>query len=326
MKRNYIIIILIVIAACAVAVVSCNKDKQDQPTSNSVKQAIECESNMDDYLIAFKNKLLSAEKGVESIGMEQAQQDLCNLLNFDFGDANYPTDTYQYDTIHVKLAVNGSQVDLAQLASAYISAQQQIIDSYKKVELPEKSVCFVVCNINEMESRDGETDVEIVVVYRGYIGPIPDNHDTLDWRPKNLAGTCDGQFVNQLGAPEIIRQWLRDTQNTPNCNNGGRIYYTDGADWQKDGHNTYDAVAGRYKIFGVFTQNIDTVCIPHEDMEYYFANALDYWDDEVLDSHIMLTVRVITYYDNDPPISGLWTWLISIYHAKPNCTGTDPIV
>ena len=289
---------------------------------------------MDDYLIAFKNKLLSAEKGVESIGMEQAQQDLCNLLNFDFGDANQPTDTYQYDTIHVKLAVNGSQVDLAQLASAYINAQQQIIESYKKVELTDKSVYTIVCSFNSVENRDGNTDVEIVITYRGYIGQRNYIHDTLDWRPTRLGGTCNGLYVGLSGGPIIMEQWLREDQLIPECENGGRVYLTNHGTHLIIGLDTYDEIAERFKVYASYVQNQNTVCIPHEDMEYYFANILDYWDYELPSTNIAISILVDilqisqhgAYYINHEQYIGWWTWFVSISHAKPNCSGTDPIV
>ena len=104
-KFNSIIaIIALAIVATAVAVVSCKKEMQEQAMNNE-KQGGLCYDNMDEYLMSFKKKLLSAQKGEETISLEQAQRDLGNLLNFDFGDANYPTDVYHVDTIHSKLTL-----------------------------------------------------------------------------------------------------------------------------------------------------------------------------------------------------------------------------
>lgn len=109
-KSNSILaIVAMAIVATAVAFVSCKKEKQEQ-TSNNTEQSVQCSDNMDEYLISFKKKLLSAQKGDETISLEQAQRDLGNLLNFDFGDANYPTNLYHVDTIHAKLTVIQGQL------------------------------------------------------------------------------------------------------------------------------------------------------------------------------------------------------------------------
>ena len=81
----------------AAILVGCKKEKQEVKVCD-VKPNNQVIGNMDDYLISFKKRMLSATKGDESISLEQAQRDLGNLLNFDFGDANYATDEIQYDT------------------------------------------------------------------------------------------------------------------------------------------------------------------------------------------------------------------------------------
>ena len=150
---------------------------------------------MDEYLMAFKKKLFSAEKGGETISLEQARLDLGNLLNFDFGDANYATDVFQYDTIHLKLTTTNGQVDLSQLAVTYNNAVDEIIEVYHSSNLPEKSVYVISCDFNETISKDGETeDVEIIVVTRGYTGSGTVSHNTYDCRTTNRGGTCDGFY------------------------------------------------------------------------------------------------------------------------------------
>ena len=99
-------IIVMAIGAIAVAVVSCKKEKHEQ-TTNKMEQSAQSSENTDEYLISFKEKLLSAQKGDESITIEQAQLDLGNLLNFDFGDAKYASNVYEYDTLYIALETNG---------------------------------------------------------------------------------------------------------------------------------------------------------------------------------------------------------------------------
>lgn len=148
MKKKIIFIAtFMVIVATAVAVVSCKKERHDQ-NANGSEQTVQTADNMDEYLMAFKKKLLSAEKGGETISLEQAERDLGNLLNFDFGDANFVTDKIRYDTFYIPVELEGSFVDMAQLANTYNMAFANILGTYNQVGFPEKSVLFITCSIN----------------------------------------------------------------------------------------------------------------------------------------------------------------------------------
>lgn len=92
--------------------------------------------------------------------------------------------------------------------------------------------------------------------------------------------------------------------------------------------------AGSFDIFGVFTYRIDTVCISHDEMEYYYTNILNYYNQET--STILPTRAIMrTYVDtavipySQPNLNGypgdLWYWRIFIHYGKPNCTNSDPI-
>ena len=58
-KTRFLIATLLVVMATVVAVVSCKKERHDQ-NSNGNEQTVQNADNMDDYLMAFKKKLLSA--------------------------------------------------------------------------------------------------------------------------------------------------------------------------------------------------------------------------------------------------------------------------
>lgn len=327
--KNILMITLLVIATCAIAIVSCTKEKQEK-ASNNKELIVSDADNMDDYLLAFKEKLLTAEKGGETIGLEQALRDLGNLLNYDFGDANYATDMFQNDTLYVKLSCNNGFVDLSQLAVTYNEALSKIRASFQGIDLPDKSVYMISSEYDEAGSRDGNTeDMRIVVTYRGLGNNTPNTHDTLDWKVLYHSGSCDGSVLDWC-AGERMQKWLREAEAIPSCENG-RLYYTDQGNWSKNGYQTYDATADRYKIFTVFTYRIDTVCISHEDMEYYFDNTLDYWYVEKPSNHIITgsTVSTNCIHYEQPNVNNYpgdcWYWVVVLYHAKPNCTSSDPL-
>lgn len=316
---------MLMVISMGIIAISCNKEKNEE-SSNIIEKTTGNESNMDNYLTAFKERLLSAEKGGETVTMEQARRDLCNLLNFDFGDANYATDMFYIDTIHSKLSCENGVVDLSRLAVTYNDALSKITASYLAVDLPEKSVYAISCEYDETDDKDGNTvDVIIVVTYRGLGNILPDGHDTLDWKPTRYSGTCDGSIIYK-GAPEVIEHWITVASPLPNCQNGGRLYFTDEENWYKYGYDTYDPVTGRYKVFCMFTDQIDTVCIPHVDMEYYFHNIMDYWDQEKPALHIVTEPLINHDLIQIIPGDDCHYWLVRIKHGKPNCTETDPLM
>jgi len=330
MKKFSIISIFVMVAAIVVAVVSCKKDSIQQ-TTNNTEQSLQNSDNMDEYLMAFKKKLLSAEKGGETISLEQAQRDLGNLLNFDFGDANYATNVLQYDTIHLQLTTTNGMVDLSQLAVTYNNAVDEITETYHNVNLPEKSVYTIFCKFNETESKDGETDdVEIVVVTRGLGIGFNFFYDTLDWKPQNHAGTCDGQHYG-YGGPEVMEYWIKHAQLHMDCENGGRIYFTEVGVWTIRGCDTYDPANNCFKIYTSIDPSHDPDCITHDVMLYYYSNINAYRNqqgalDHEITSVIIRYIGVVSCNINGFLYQHFNTWRVNLEHGKPNCTESHPIV
>ena len=264
--------------------------------------------------------------------LEQAQNDLSNLLNFDFGDASYATDVFKNDTLFVKVASDNGMVDLSQLSATYSDAFDQILTSYRTLDLEEKSVYSIYCEYEGENSKDGDDDerMKIIVTYRGFTGNTRDiQHDTLSWQPGRIGTSCDDPTISYGGALNM-QNWITNAQPTFSCPNAGRLYFTQTYDWFLHGCNTYDPIAGRYKVFTEFTYNPDTICISHEDMEYYFTNIIDYFEQYKPSGHIVIYVYVdcwVIPYDpqniNGYPGNCNY-WRIQIRHGKPNCTDTNP--
>ena len=330
-KTSILITTALVIVATAVAVVSCKKEKHDQ-NANGNEHFVQTADNMDEYLMSFKKKLLSAEKGGETISLEQAERDLGNLLNFDFGDANYATDVFQRDTICLKLSTTNGMVDLSQLAVTYNNAVGEIIETYGNVTLSEKSVYAVSCKFIEGESKDGEIeDVEIVLITRGQTElPFP-YYATIDWKPRENTSDCYGQHWG-YGGPDVMEQWILDSQEHMGCMNGGRVYFTEVGSWTIYGHETHDMETNCFGIYTSIDPCHNTNCITYEEMRYYYANILSNWHQQGFASHEIMGVRIILvhvvhgYTNTNQFVSFFDTWKVTINHAKPNCTETDPLL
>ena len=329
-KSNAIFAILaMAIVAIAVAIVSCKKEKQE-PTTINTEQSVQSTENMDEYLNSFKKKLLSAEKDGETIGLEQAQRDLGNLLNYDFGDANYASNVFQNDTLHLQLELTDGQIELYQLAEVYNEAIESILDIYHDCNLPEKSVYDITCKLSASVNKSSDSsDVEIIVTTRGDSGITYYSHDNYDWRPKNYAGTCDGQYVGYIGGPEIMVAWINASQQQMDCSNG-RLYYTDVDHWYADGYKFYDAVNQCFRIYTSFAQDQDLVCISHDDMEYYYSQILYLYHQQSFGNHrILYSIinhknYIHCYVPALDEVRDLYTWRVTIRHGKVNCTQEPP--
>ena len=323
------------VAVTTITIVSCQKDKQTgKENGRSILSENEKTDNMDEYLLSFKDKLLNATKDGETIGVEQALLDMGNLLNFDFGDANNATNIFLFDTLYAQLPLTNGMVYLSDLATTYNNAFTQILNSYRALDLPDKSVYAISCNLDETGDNNNTEKVCFIVKYRGFarndIFGTFNGHDTLSWHPTYWGGSCDDPTIEYGGAADM-EIWLNHSQPEFNCINGGRFYFTEYGCWGKKGYDTYDSVANRYKIFTEYTYQIDTVCISHEDMEYYYSNILDYFNQEKPSGHIMDQAHVLCTVISIPPDNpdhhpgDCWFWWVSIYHGKGNCTDIEPI-
>lgn len=333
MKKHFLILAAIILTAVATfTIVSCNKEKGEVYAVKNVNLTEDShETNMDGYLLSFKQRLLSAQKGEESYDLEQARIDLCNLLNYDFGDVNLPTNIFEYDTLYVKLVLTDGMVDLSQLAITYNKAFNLILAAYRGLDLPEKSIYSVSCEFEDEGYKDSNAvDLRIVVSYRGFTRSLPSLHDTLSWQPTIIGTSCDDPTMPYGGAV-VMRNWIIQAQPALGCPDGGRMYFTNEQDWSKYGYDTFDSTEGRYRIFTLFTYQIDTVCISHEDMEYYFTNILDYFNQEIPSDHVMNCAHVYVdpsyiYYSpyniNHYP-GNCWFWYVHIKHGKMNCTDSN---
>lgn len=340
MKKKIILIAtFLVIVATAVAVVSCKKERHDQ-NANGSEQTVQTADNMDEYLMAFKKKLLSAEKGGETISLEQAERDLGNLLNFDFGDANYATDVFQHDTIHAKLTLTDGQVDLSQLAVTYYELLSQTRETYNQANLPNKSVYFITCSFSD-NAKEEKIDVEIILTMRGLRDENTTGSNNNGWRPTNHGGSCDGTIIG-CGAPEELAWWLNRGLCLYGCPDGqGRVYFEE-VEYSYKNSNSTDMIDTNspcgYKLYVSWEPNQDNVCISNSELLYYYYQARSLWDDydnflpNHPSDHVVVSYEVCHMASGYNFINGQhipqlpYIWQFKVGHAKLHCTPLPPEV
>lgn len=327
MKRfNSIIAILgLAIVAIAVAFVSCKKEKQEQKSYN-VEQSVQNSDNMDEYLMSFKKRLLSAQKGEETIGLEQAQRDLGNLLNFDFGDIYHVTNAFHSDTLHLELALSQGQVELSQLAKVYTLAYEQIEEAFNLVELPNKTVYTVYCVFNQQVKNDDLVDVELVVTTRGFNETnnqrdLPNLYDC--WSVYHGRGNCDGLYIGYDHVSVLQSVYFL---NMPHygCPNG-TVYFTDislteiyANNYPETGSQTYNH---GYRLWFGNQWEYENGYVDVDEMVYYYHNLCDIIDDEIdaLNDDDFKVATISCAIHNVPFTSNLYQFVIKLQYGKINC-------
>lgn len=332
-KTTVVITTLLVMVATAVAVVSCKKEKLDQ-NKNDSEQTMQNADNMDEYLMAFKKKLLSAEKGGETISLEQAERDLDNLLNFDFGDANFETDEIRYDTLYVPVMLEGSFVDMAQLAKTYNTAFANILDTYNQVDFPEKSVLFITCSINQDTKNENAANVRFVLATRGlsnYVPTAPVFDETDNWRVWEKLGKCDGTCVGDDHTTILKKEYNRH-RPLLECHNG-RLYYTDvdttrcffATEFHDDNPNIYYNQG--FRLWCGMGSDVNNYCIEYPEMQYYYNNLCQIMANEAWRpaGHVTISIKNCTL-ERYVSVNPQHFYMFCCYYetGKPNCTSVGP--
>lgn len=332
-KTRFFIVTLLVVVTVSVAVVSCKKGNETTK-ANASENKTSIEKNMDEYLISFKKRLLSAQKGEETISKEQAQRDLGNLLNFDFGDANYATDSWHYDTLNVSLELFGDDVDLSQLSKTYTLARAKIIDAFEKVLLPEKSVYSIDCSILNT-TKNGEDNVQLILTSRGLthlvIKPTIDTTD--NWRVTDNMGKCDGTCVGDDHAT-IIQKVYKNNMDSWACDNG-RIYFTNpgyeefnSSSFIEENPNIHYS-EGHRLWYDSFDETFSH-CVEYPEMQYYYNNFVSIINGEIEqirqqnydDTYVIKDVRCRV--DCFVSIIHPYMFVCEYDYAKYNCTTQGP--
>lgn len=295
MKKNSILaIIAMAILATTVAIMSCKKEKQEQ-TVNNTEQSVQPSENMDSYLLSFKEKLLSAEKGGELISLEEARHNLVNLLNFDFDDPNYATNVLHCDTLNVHLTLTNDKVDLCHLAETYQKAFHQILDVYNAVEFPEKTVFGIECNLNN-DAKNNDAELCIIVVTRGLTSETLklDFEEGECWRTINGGGMCyDSLLHANKGAFEMIALIANNRLTLNNwelgCPNGQRIVFADYLNiFHMPGYDSdYDSLSpvGGQELY--VNHHIYDTCLCYEALNYFLEKTIEIGDEHKPNQHII---------------------------------------
>ena len=229
MKKNSVLaIIAMAILATTVAVVSCKKEKQEQTTNNDLVTSQL--SEMDRKMLAFGERLKSAEESGEVMPLKEAVKTLSDYQNFLLCDASFNSPDMIRDTFDVMLPVSNGMVQLRDLKQMLEVNKANILACFDELDGVGKTIFCITSKIVEEGSTEQSTRVQTIVVMHN--GPSRDNpayavlFDSTDyWYDFDTIGHCGdsaGLFYGQDAITKLeykLKEWLP----APACANS-RIY------------------------------------------------------------------------------------------------------
>ena len=160
-----IIIVFMAIVATTMAVASCKKDIQNTP--RSITKSVEDFDprhieDMNDYLMDFKQRMLTATKGDdELLSVEDAAWHLSSMANFAFANANVEFNDIRFDTLYSHVIITNGKILLSDLRSTYEAISTNIDKFYQSLALDNKHFRFIEVSISE----NGEVSIPITTTF-----------------------------------------------------------------------------------------------------------------------------------------------------------------
>ena len=344
MKKTRIVVGMLALATVAAIVIACTKEKETTVDQSSNQMtSVSKEDDMSAYLKHFKEKMQSAEKGNETLSLEDARWHLEAVLNYTYGDAGYQTSEIQRDTFYCKIPCQGEEIAFVQLNEVFSLFSNSIEKAFAECVLPEKSILVIQTRI-KTDSKDGDLIIQTILSTRGQSTmPNPYWFDSTDYWSEyyfvdengvGYAGGKCGPYAGQCldsGAPNELTKKANLWIPHYGCGSGYRLYFT-GVEYEVRKHGSEDLFLDDpnspcgYKIY-VNPLDPDnpyhnpTHCIPPEDMNYYisvFPEILEHYKPEGM-------VAIEAQYSHDilTSIPGSVEFLLSIKYGTCHC---EPIL
>lgn len=282
MKKARIVMGAMALTIAAAMIIACTKEKENRVAQdNGELTTVSKEDDMSAYLKHFKEKMQSAEKGNETLSLEDARWHLEAVLNYSYGDAGHLTSDIQCDTFQSKLPTDEGFVTLSDLGQVFNLISQKVEQTIAECTLPEKSLLSIQTNILS-ERENGYTTLQSLIKIRG-LSPYPVHGyvDSTDyWYEDDYSGKC-GPYVGTClgkGAVQVIKEKIVLNKPITACN-GGTLYYTDFQNipiGENMAWNLFDINSPHgYRVPCIICpSNEAPVCFSPEDMNYYIKEGL----------------------------------------------------
>lgn len=262
---------LLIAAAGVITFEACNK--KNEVVNNIPELNVVELSDMDKEMILFGEKIKSAQKGGETMQLEEAVRSLTNYQNFRLCDASkFSSDVERY-TIETEIPLIEGNVYLSDIYSIYLSNKTQIRDKLATLDGDDKSVYCINSRV-DTNNKDGETARIVTHAILQRDGVIPEPYyfdDELCWEVNHqyCFGCTGGNAIS------VLDQRLRAIKILGfGCPPGYRVYFVNEVDkdiWAED-YIDLNSPNGHY---GLIHGEYDSYCLSADDMRYYLDSALN---------------------------------------------------
>lgn len=327
MKNTKLIFAIIVLAilTTAVAVVSCNKEKQEHKAESALFTSQL--SDMDKAMMDFGERLKSSESFDETMPLDEAIRTFSNYENFLLCNISYNAPEKICDTFEIDLPVNNGMVRLGDLNQLLSSNKDKIFARFNMLDNDEKELFCIDSKVVKEKSTVESARIQTVVYMQNgpvRFDPYPVLFDSTDyWYDFGLLGKCDayaGQCVGQDAITKLqskLREWLPEVK----CEYG--MYLSDPEQVTLLSIAFPDATSPNGYYAMPYNPNINyPMCISPEEMRWYYESIKSMYED-VEDADI-LGRRIISLSFNETSGGGttkLCALNLNLY--KVNCTGGD---
>lgn len=158
---------LVLAAAGTITFVACNKKSEvinNLPQMAQDKNIV-YQKNVPDraaYIVEFKKKLNSVEKGGEFMTVENANSFLFDVLNYDFGNIQQSWEGIIYDTTTYNVNVTDGTISLNDFTSLYSQISVHAQEFYNNIEVDNPNYLYIFPKIAFAESNTSEVSVTVI--------------------------------------------------------------------------------------------------------------------------------------------------------------------
>lgn len=294
MKKTLFFAILVMAVAAMAAVVSCKKEKQEQASNQELSTSQL--SEMDMAMLAFGERLESADRSGETMPLKEAVGTLSNYQNFLLCDASFSVPDMVCDTFETTLPVSNGMVQLGDLKRLLEFNKANILARYDALDGIGKRIFCITSKI--MEDGMTEQSARIQTITLMHNGPTRDNpahpvlFDSTDyWYDFCYAGKC-GDYEGQcVGMDAVTKLQSELREHLPMPTGPGILYFTnvvEDVDMAINHPNTLSP-NGYYSLPYVNdTANLN--CVSPEEMLWYYNKIR-----ELMGSHAANHGKVVFY-------------------------------
>ncbi len=260
---------------------SCEKDMQEAQTAAAQIEP-HMLSEMDQYLLEFKQKIDNPMKSGELLSLEEARWHLSATLNFSYADAKMDFELLPADTAFISIPLINGQVGMEDFANAFFEITAFLSERYQEIEASEKTLNLVSVSLTDQSDDEAELMAVSMMGYNSDLSwgyPFSEGHWWYWGWGKGRCGPYEGQNIGSDAAKRLTFA-ANITVPVPGP---GRVYWTDDiniiiiADYHPDPNSPCG-----YKLFlsdipiDEEDPNYQHPCLSPDDMNYYFPNIIDF--------------------------------------------------